>query len=132
MHSQPRLPARCRQRPYRDPEAAVPWQTALPAEWRAAAVAPLDFAIHREHEMEASRTLGYDADGQPCYYHHRYFLDAPRSDDDEEFYAAVLYGEEVEAWRLRDERWLVWRQVRNGEDCQGGRGFYSFCERMPR
>lgn len=108
------------------------WQQALPAEWRAAAVAPLSFAIHREYEMPACRSFGYDADGAPCYYRHAFLLGAPRSDDDEEFYEAVVYGEEVEAWRLRDERWLVWRIVRQDEDCRAPRGFYSFSEQMPR
>lgn len=42
--------------------------------------------------------------------------------DDEEFYEAVVYGEEVEAWRI----------VRQGEDCGAPRGFYSFAETMPR
>lgn len=117
-----RLPAR------RDPD----WRHALPAEWHAAAIAPISFAVHREYEMPASRTFGYDAEGTPCYYRHAFVLAAPRSDDDEEFYEAVVYGEEVEAWRLRDERWLVWRIVRRDEDCREPRGFYSFSERMPR
>jgi hypothetical protein len=127
MHLQ--LPARASHpRQPSDPD----WQQALPAEWRTAALAPLTFAVHREYEIPASRIFGYDADGVPCYYRHDFVLGAPRSDDDEEFYEAVIYGEEVEAWRLRDERWLVWRIVRQGEDCGSPRGFYSFSERMPR
>lgn len=117
-------------RPLRESKAPD-WQRNLPAEWRVAAVAPLDFAIHREYEMPASRTLGYDEDSVPCYYHHHFVLDAPRTDDDEEFYAAVVYKEEVEAWRLRDGRWLVWRRASHDEDCRSSRGFYSFSERMP-
>lgn len=108
------------------------WRRALPAEWHAMAVAPLDFAVHREYEMPASRTFGYDADGAACYYRHAFLLGAPRTDDDEEFYEALVYGEEVEAWRLRDERWLVWRIVRQDEDCRTPRGFYTFSETMPR
>lgn len=116
----------------RAPERTPDWAGALPAEWRAAAIAPLQFAMHQEYEMPASRTLGYDADGAACYYRHTFLLDTVRSDDDEEFYQAFVYGEEIEAWRLRDERWLVWRRVRREEDCSEARGFYSFSESMPR
>ena len=124
---QPRTTRCCRKKD-RDPE----WQKALPAEWRTAAVSPLHFSTYREYEMPASRTLGYDEDGTPCYYHHVYILGALHSDDDEEFYETVAYGEEVEAWRLRDERWLIWRIVHEEERCSGNRGFYSFSEKMPR
>jgi hypothetical protein len=108
------------------------WRQLLPADWRAAAIAPLTFAIHREYEIPASRTLGYDEEEKACYYHHAFLLRAPCSDDDEEFYETIVYGEEVHAWRLRDERWLIWRIVRAEGDCRGNRGFYSFSENMPR
>jgi len=127
VHLQAHL-ERTRRRADQDPD----WRQALPAEWRSAAIAPLNFAIHREYEMPASRTLGYDEDGLPCYYRHAFVLGAPYSDDDEEFYAAVVYGEEVHAWRLRDERWLIWRIVREDGDGRGNCGFYSFSEEMPR
>jgi hypothetical protein len=127
MHLQLRTAAACR-REDKDPD----WRHALPAEWRAAAVAPLNFAIHREYEIPASRTLGYDEEGVACYYRHVFFLGATRSDDDEEFYEAIVYGEEVHAWRLRDERWLIWRIVREDGDGRGNRGFYRFSEDMPR
>jgi len=112
----------------RDPE----WQKALPAEWRDAAIAPLDFKQYREYEIPASRTLGHDEEGQACYYRHTYILSSWCSDDDDEFYQAIAYGEEVQAWRLRDERWLIWRIVHENGVCRGNRGFYSFSEEMPR
>lgn len=56
-------------------------QQALPAEWRAEAIAPLRFTTHRDYEMPASRTLGYDKDGRACYYQHAFALGEPRSDD---------------------------------------------------
>ena len=108
------------------------WQKGLPVEWRVAAVAPLHFSTFSEYEIPASRTLGYDEEGQPCYYHHSYIVGELCSDDDEEFYEHIAYGEEVEAWRLRDERWLIWRIVHEDGICRGNRGFYSFSERMPR
>lgn len=108
------------------------WQQALPAEWRAEAIAPLRVTIHREYEMPASRTLGYDKEGLACYYHHAFALGEPRSDDDDEFYEAIVHGEEVHAWRLRDQRWLVWSVIRKEGDCRGNRSRYSFSESMPR
>jgi hypothetical protein len=41
-------------------------------------------------------------------------------------------GKEVEAWRLRDERWLVWRAVIPEADDRSRRGFFSFSESMPQ
>lgn len=111
-------------------EDAHPWAENLPAPWRPAALAPLYFATHREYEMPAARTVGYDEDGAACYCKHHYVLVETRSDDDEEFYQAISYAEAVEAWLLRDGRWLIHRFIQNGEE--GGRGFYSFSENMPK
>lgn len=108
------------------------WNKGLPVEWREAAIAPIRFASHREYEIPASRTLGYDEEGAACYYRHLYILRALCSDDDEEFYEALAYGEEVEAWRLRDDRWLIWRIVHEDGVCCDNRGFYSFSEHIPR
>ena len=125
LQSHSALPCRKKSR---DPE----WQKALPIEWRDAAIAPLNFTTYREYEMPASRTLGYDEEGQACYYCHTYILSSLCSDDDEEFYEAIAYGEEVQAWQLRDERWLIWRIVHEDGVCRGNRGFYIFSGDMPR
>ena len=125
LHRHSAVPCRKKSR---DPE----WQKALPIEWRDAAIAPLNFTTYREYEMPASRTLGHDEEGQACYYRHTYILSSLCSDDDEEFYEAIAYGEEVEAWRLRDERWLIWRMVHEDGGGRASRGFYSFSENMPR
>ncbi|HZX30906.1 MAG TPA: hypothetical protein VFF03_06120 [Rhodocyclaceae bacterium] len=108
------------------------WRSALPGEWRAAAVAPLHIDTWREHEMPACRSIGYDEDEAPCYYRHVFLLSGLRSDDDLEYYEALVYGEEVQAWRLRDGRWLVWRVAHGEEDWQPAAGFYGFSEQMPR
>lgn len=110
----------------------VDWQRHLPENWRASVVEALDFSQYREYEMPASRTLGHDADGELCFYAHRYMLTESRSDDDEDFYEVVAYSETVRAWRLHDGRWLTWRIVRTGDDTMPGRGFYSFSEQAPR
>lgn len=124
-------PANLGQRPGlnpRDPD----WQKNLPEEWRTAVIAPLDFATWQDYEMPAARCLGYDEDGTPCYYRHMFLLDALRWDDDEEFYPAIVYGEDVHAWRLRDDRWLIWRVVQQEDDTHSGRGFYRFSDSLPR
>ena len=113
-------------------ERELDWQKGLPVEWRIAAIAPLNFSTFREYEIPASRTLGYDENGQACYYRHSYVQGELCSDDDEEFYEHIAYGEEVEAWRLRDERWLIWRIQHEDGGCRSNRGFYSFSESMPR
>lgn len=118
-------------RPGRSTCTTPDWQAYLPAEWRAMVVEPLDFKQHREYEISAARCFGYDVDGATCYYTHSYALNQSRSDDDEEFYEVVTYGETVHAWRLRDDRWLNYRVVYSGDGAPG-RGFYSFSEQAPR
>jgi hypothetical protein len=103
--------------------ADVAWDALLPGDWRGQAVAPVEFDVFREHEIAAERTLGRDEDGQPCYRAHRYVLHALRSDDDETYYLAAIYGEALTAWRLRDGRWLVHRIA--GAEEGIGRGFFS-------
>lgn len=116
----------------RSPErAGFAWQRHLPAEWRDSVVTAIDFTEHREYEMAASRCFGSDEEGHPCFYAHDYALDTIRSDDDEEYYPVVAYGETVRAWRLRDERWLVYRRIDTGEDGSPGRAFYSFSDCPP-
>lgn len=95
-------------------------------------VAPIDFDIQREYEIDAFRTLGFDEEAKPCFYHHRYLLSALYSDDDDEYYEAIAYGEEVRSWRLRDDRWLIWRIVHDEAGNRNSRGFYSLSENRPR
>jgi cytochrome c1 len=104
----------------------------LPVEWRDTVIAPLDFVEYCEYEILARRCLGYDIDGETCYYAHGYALAESRSDDDEDFYQVVAYSETVHAWRMRDERWLIHRIVHHCGDGTTGRGFYSFAEHCPR
>jgi hypothetical protein len=108
-----------------------PWRRALPAEWQEAIDSPLYFKHYSEYEISAERIVGYDADDQPCFTSHRFALTSPASDDDEEFYEIVTYGEEMAAWRLRDERWLIYRSIDTG-NCHGPRDFYVFSSDMPR
>ncbi|WP_319242626.1 hypothetical protein [uncultured Propionivibrio sp.] len=112
----------------RDPD----WSKDLPREWRFMVIEPLCFETHREYEIDAFRTHGFDEEETPCFHHHRYIQSSLCSDDDEAFYATVIYGEEVRSWRLRDGRWLTWRVVHTDNDLDNHRGFYSFSEDRPR
>ena len=42
------------------------WLLFLPDEWRDMVIEPLDFQQHREYEMAAVRSFGYDVDGLAC------------------------------------------------------------------
>jgi hypothetical protein len=107
------------------------WLAYLPAEWRETVEPPLYFERYSEYEIRAERTVGYDADDQRCFTAHRYVLTSLASDDDEEFYELVTYSEEMAAWRLRDERWLVYRRI-STNNCNHSRSFYALSPDMPR
>jgi hypothetical protein len=107
------------------------WDKHLPNEWRHAVEAPLHIEQYSEYEMSAERVVGYDADEQPCYTAHQFLLTRLASDDDEEFYEVVSYCEEMAAWRLRDERWLIFR-ITSSSNCTQAPGFYALSQDMPR
>ena len=108
------------------------WLHGLPAKWREQVITPFDIDRFVEYEMAASRCLGYDIDGALCFYSHDYAVEESRSDDDEEFYRVVTHSETVRAWRLRDDRWLIFRQQPTGDDCAPPRGFFMLADHPPR
>mgnify|MGYP000854860711 FL=1 len=110
----------------------VDWRRHLPARWADRVVEALDFTRHVEYEMPAWRVQGHDADGALCFYAHDYLLTEGRSDNDEDFYTVVTAGEAVHAWRLYDDRWLIYRRLRGDDEHNAGRPFYSFSDRPPR
>ncbi len=112
-------------------DKAPAWAKHLPEGWQRAVDAPLYFKQYSEYEIDAERTVGYDVDDQPCFVAHRVQLTSLASDDDEEFYEVVSYSEEMAAWRLRDERWLVFRAI-STSTCHAPRGFYAINPEMPR
>lgn len=107
------------------------WRTELPSEWAHLVEVPLDFELYREYEMPAQRVVGRDVSGEACFVHHQYLLSRVCSDG-EECYEELDYYEEMHAWRLRDERWLIYRRVATGACTPATRGFYSFSPHMPR
>ncbi len=106
------------------------WADGLPVFWRDAVVSPLEVRRFQDYEATASRLVGYDESGEPCYCSHAYRYDELRSDDGEEFYEETVHAEVGRSWRLRDGRWLTWRRVEHGWGEE--RGFFSFSEEMPR
>ena len=105
------------------------WNSLLPRDWRNQVVAPVEFRTFRDYEMAAEHILGTDEDGPPCFHAYRSVLHELRSDDDEEYYQAAIFGESLTAWRLRDGRWLSHR-LSAGES-ETVRGFFSFGESAP-
>ena len=101
------------------------WMRYLPETWRDSVEAPLYVTEFREYEIDARRCVGYDADEQPCYTAHHYVL-GPNTPGQ-----PAVYAEEMAAWRLRDERWLVFRMVSTNQ-ANPPRGFYVISPDMPR
>ena len=108
------------------------WWSQLPPQWRGEVAQARTYRVFNEHEVPARRILGHDEDGAPCFCAYDYRNLELRSDDDEDLYQALTYGESVRAWRLQDGRWLVYRRLEAfGEDGELESGF-TLTERMPR
>lgn len=122
--------ASCSTRKGKVPQSEPDWRRHLPALYAEAIVAPLYFKQYSEYEISAQRCVGYDGEDQPCHIAHRVELTRIVSDDDEEFYEIVSYQEEMAAWRLRDDRWLVFRS--SATDQCTARSFYALSPDMPR
>ena len=104
------------------------WRGYLPDAWAEQVEAPLWVDEFEEYQLDAQRWIGYDADEQPCYTAHHYALPAQRNPENP---AEVAYSEVLAAWRLRDERWLVFRLIGTGSTVLP-RGFYLISPDMPR
>ncbi len=83
-----------------------PWQKDLPDQWVKDVVVPQTFEIHIEYEIHADRVIGQDEKGFPCYSAQEYCL-LDLCCDDELIFETVVYGEQIQAWKLVDNRWLV-------------------------
>jgi len=112
--------------------ASLEWLQELPAEWRGQVVAPARFDVFMEYEMAADRTIGRDANDEPCYCALRYLLTELRADDEDVFYETPAYAESVLAWRLHDLRWLTLRSIVDNFDRGTVRRFLTFSNSMPR
>jgi hypothetical protein len=104
----------------------VAWAERLPALWRDLAIGPLWVDVHRDHDSLAERWVGYDEDERPCYCRHRFHLDIGALG------GPAGYAEDLVAWRMRDERWLIHRIIHCRADGGAAYAFYAFGEQMPR
>lgn len=110
----------------------IRWWQDLPVAWKALVAGPVRLEFFQEYEMLADRTLGYDEHEIPCYCAFRFMLTALKSDDDEVFYEMPDYAETQTAWRLRDARWLVYRELVANVEEGKVRRFFSISDAMPR
>jgi len=85
------------------------WQELLTAEWLPLVITPASLNPDQACEIGAKRVFGFDANGRRCYYARRFAIPTLRSDDNDEFYKASAYREQVEAWLLMDDRWLIYK-----------------------
>lgn len=112
-------------------ESSDDWLKHLPEAWLGAIDQPLYFRHYSEYEICAERSVGYDAEGKPCFTAHQFILTSTAAGDDEAPCEVVTYAEEMAAWRLRDERWLIFRTATTSP-CNPPRGFYALSPDMPR
>lgn len=112
-------------------EAFEDWQKHLPEAWLGAIDQPMHFKRCSEYEICGERSIGYDADDKPCFTAHQFMLTSVASDDDETLHEVVTYAEEMAAWRLCDQRWLIFRTITTAP-CNAPRGFYAISPDMPR
>ena len=101
-------------------EGAHNWRGYLPDAWADRVEAPLWVEEFQEYQLDAQRWVGYDADEQPCYTAHHHALPA----QDASRRGGGVFRM-LAAWRLRDERWLVFRLIGAGGSAPP-RGFYVF------
>ena len=103
------------------PTEPVPgWMIDLPEEYLRETQAPQRYESFEQPDMPRTyKILGYDGNGECCYYLHRYALNRVLLDDDDNFYEEESYFEEVKAWRLASGAWLS-RNIRAGGtgDCR--------------
>lgn len=96
-------------------DAPLPdWFLDVPDEYRAQVSAPFRHERFDDEPSRAYKILGYDRNGECCYYRHQYELTQVAFDDEDNFYEEQAYFEEVKAWRLESGAWLS-RTTRAGQ-----------------
>lgn len=84
------------------------WTRDLPSGQAGLAGSPLRFERFSEPEVRAEKVLGYDVNGEVCYYRHAYALTESYLDEDDLPCESEVFYETVTAWRLADRRWLTY------------------------
>ena len=82
------------------------WDTCLPEEFLHRVHVPVQFEIHEDESLAAKKILGFDLDGDRCFYFHIFQLTEERFDEEENIYEAICYREMIFGWKTREARWL--------------------------
>ena len=89
------------------------WKEMLPNEFRGCVVRPTAFEYHTEPSVSANKIIGFDKDGNRCFYFQSFILTEEGFDIDEFPINIEVYYERVVAWRLNQGRWsisnVIWR-----------------------
>lgn len=104
----------------------VNWAARVPVLWRSLTIGPLWIDVYRDKDTQAERWIGYDEEEQPCFCRHAFQLDIGA------LAGKAGYMEDLMAWRMRDDRWLIHRIIKCHADGRRSYAFYSFAETMPR
>ncbi len=82
------------------------WEKQLPREYLDHVIHPVGFEYHTEPTANAERVIGFDSQGDRCFYFHSFVLAEECFDIDELPIQIDIYYERVIAWRLRQGRWI--------------------------
>jgi hypothetical protein len=107
----------------------VDWMARVPLLWRSLTIGPIWVEVNRDNEVGAERWLGYDEDEQPCYCRYRFQVPIGSLGGAG---AEAIYQEDLSAWRMRDDRWLIHRVICCQADGRASYSFYAFSTSMPR
>lgn len=90
----------------------------LPAEFRPNIINPISFEEHHEPSLLADKVIGYDENGNKCFYYHTFTLTEECFDIDEFPLLVKVYYERVVAWRHTNGQWLKLKSfLERPEDC---------------
>lgn len=97
------------------------WDRRLPAALRDSVRVPQRFESHEDASARSRKLIGFDANGERCFYRHAFIVTELRFDVDEWPLELPIYWEQVDAWRLADGRWLRLDWHGEEDDCRGTR-----------
>jgi hypothetical protein len=82
------------------------WKAFLPQEYSKLAIKPIAFERNTESSVSADKIIGFDAQGNGCFYYHSYTLTEEGFDIDEFPILIDVYFERVVAWRIAGGQWI--------------------------
>jgi hypothetical protein len=85
------------------------WHNLIPSGYDHLVVKPLRFEQHEEKSVKARKIIGFDINGDKCFYLHTFTISEERFDIDEFPVLLDVYMEQVLAWRLLDGQWVKFK-----------------------